>query len=169
MTADPEVRVALGIGSNLGDRLAHLQAALDRIGQARDVRVVGVSSIVESDPVGGPQQPRFLNAVVVVDTTLTPLQVLALAQECEHAAQRVREVRWGPRTLDVDVLAYGDLVRDDPQLTLPHPLATARAFVLVPWAQVDPEFGLGGRRVIEWARAAPDNGVRESGLSWGES
>lgn len=166
MTAAPAVRVALGLGSNLGDRRASLQTAVDRIRKTPDVRFVAASPIVESSPVGGPPQPDFLNAVVIVDTTLTPHEILTLAHDCEREADRVREVRWGPRTLDVDVLVYGDLGCDDPELTLPHPLASQRAFVLVPWAAVDPEFRLAGRRVQEWAADVDAAGVRESGLRW---
>lgn len=125
-----------------------------------EVVVVGVSPVVESDPVGGPDQPDFLNAVVVVETTLSARELLAFAHQCERAAERERAERWGPRTLDVDVLAYGDLTCDDPELTLPHPRATERAFVLVPWAAVDPEFVVDGRSVADWAAAVGGTGVR---------
>lgn len=162
------VRVALGLGSNLGDRRALITAAVATLRDEPGVEVVAVSSLVETDPVGGPEQPDYLNAVVLVDTTLPPLEVLALAQRCEQDAARVREQRWGPRTLDVDVLAYDAVVRDDPVLTLPHPRACERAFVLVPWAEVDPTFELSGRTVAEWAEEVGDAGVRPSGLTWGQ-
>ncbi len=134
------VRVAFGLGSNLGDRLAYLQSAVDTITADPGITVVAVSPVVATDPVGGPEQPDYLNAVLVVDSTLPPTELLALAQLAELQADRQRTERWGPRTLDVDVLAVGDYLSDDPQLTVPHPRALQRAFVLVPWAAVDPQF-----------------------------
>jgi 2-amino-4-hydroxy-6-hydroxymethyldihydropteridine diphosphokinase len=156
------VRAALGLGSNLGDRATHLASAVETLRATPQVVVVAVSPFVETDPVGGPEQPDFLNAVVVVETALSPAALLALAHQCERAADRERGERWGPRTLDVDVLAYGDLTSDEPELTLPHPRATERAFVLVPWAVVDPEFVVGGRLVADWASGVDTSGVRPS-------
>lgn len=156
------VRAALGLGSNLGDRATHLASAVKTLRATPQVVVVAVSPFVETDPVGGPEQPDFLNAVVVVETALSPAALLALAHQCERGADRERGERWGPRTLDVDVLAYGDLTSDDPELTLPHPRATERAFVLVPWAAVDPEFVVGGRLVADWASGVDTSGVRPS-------
>ena len=151
-------RAALGFGSNLGDRRAHLENAIATIAAAPGVTVVGISPFLETVPVGGPDQPNYLNAVVVIDTSITPDALLALAQRCEADAQRVRHERWGPRTLDVDVLAYGELSSDDPELILPHPRAIERAFVMVPWASVDPEFVVAGRAVAEWARQLDAHG-----------
>ena len=154
------VRAAFGLGSNLGDRHAFLANAIAALRSTPEVTVVGVSPLVESDPVGGPAQPDFLNAVVVVDTTLAPEALLELAQRCESEAGRERSERWGPRTLDVDVLAYGELTTDDPVLTLPHPRAVERAFVLIPWAAVDPHFVVAGRSVADWAAEVDASGVR---------
>jgi len=131
----------LGLGSNLGDRLAFLQSAVDGLAAA-GCRIVAVSAVYETAPVGGPDQGAFLNAVVRVETDLDPRGVLALAQRIEADANRVRTVRWGPRTLDVDVLRCDDVVSDDPDLTLPHPRMAGRAFVLVPLADVDPSVDL---------------------------
>jgi 2-amino-4-hydroxy-6-hydroxymethyldihydropteridine diphosphokinase len=139
-----KVRVALGLGANLGERLAALQTAVDTVCQDPQVEPVAVSPVFETDPVGGPEQPDYLNAVLVIQTSLAAVEVLALAQLAEFDMQRTRAVRWGARTLDVDVLAYGDAVSPDPFLTLPHPRAAERAFVLVPWACVDPDFELPG-------------------------
>ncbi|TAK70172.1 MAG: 2-amino-4-hydroxy-6-hydroxymethyldihydropteridine diphosphokinase [Actinomycetota bacterium] len=155
------VRAALALGANLGDRLSALQGAVDLIAGAAGVRLVAISDVVETDPVGGPAQPAYLNAVVVADVDVAPSALLAIAHSAEQAARRTREVRWGPRTLDVDILAVGDVVSDDPVLTLPHPRAHERGFVLVPWAQVDPDFVIPGRgRVAELAAAVGDAGVR---------
>jgi 2-amino-4-hydroxy-6-hydroxymethyldihydropteridine diphosphokinase len=132
-------RAALALGSNLGERLPLLQLGIrDLVSDGVDL--LEVSSVYETDPVGGPEQGAYLNAVIVVRTTLDPLELLARAHEAEAAQHRVRAERWGPRTLDVDVLSISDLVSDDPVLTLPHPRAHERAFVLVPWAEVDPTY-----------------------------
>ncbi|WP_299556559.1 2-amino-4-hydroxy-6-hydroxymethyldihydropteridine diphosphokinase [uncultured Mycolicibacterium sp.] len=133
-------RVVLSIGSNLGDRLARLQSVVDGLGDA----VRAVSPVYETDPWGGVEQGPFLNAVLVAeDPDRAPLDWLRRGQELEQAAGRVREQRWGPRTLDVDVVcchdAHGEVVSPDPELTLPHPYAHLRAFVLVPWLAVDPD------------------------------
>ena len=134
------MRAYLGIGANLGDRAAHLQGAVDGLAATPDVIVVAVSPVYETAPVGGPVQPDYLNAVVAVDTTLTPRELLTLANRLEAEADRVRDVRWGPRTLDVDVLLVGDEKVDEPDLVVPHPRMLERAFVLVPLADLDPEW-----------------------------
>ena len=131
-------RAYLGIGSNLGERLGYLQLAVDQLAAADGITVVGVSPVYETDPVGGPDQPDYLNAVVAVDTDLDPHALLRVAQGIEADAERVRTVRWGPRTLDVDVLLVGDEHVDDPDLVVPHPRLAERAFVLVPLADLDP-------------------------------
>ena len=132
----------IALGANLGDRLATLQAALDELAAA-GLDVVAVSRVYETDPVGGPEQPAYLNAVAIVAGEPEPRALLDLLHEVEHAHGRTREVRWGARTLDLDIVAivdeHADSVRsDDPDLTLPHPRAHERAFVLVPWLDADP-------------------------------
>lgn len=135
-------RAVLALGANLGDRLAALRDAVAAL--AREVGVDAVSPIYETAPVGGPEQQDYLNAVVLVTTTLAPRDLLALAHRVEAAAGRERLERWGPRTLDVDVVAYDEVVSDDPDLTLPHPRAHERAFVLRPWLDLDPDAVLPG-------------------------
>ena len=130
------VRSVLALGSNLGDRLGHLQAALDLL--AERVRVVAVSPVYETDPVGGPEQDAYLNAVVLVDGP-PAAELLAVGHRVEAERGRVRGERWGARTLDVDLLASGTLQSDDPACTVPHPRAAQRAFVLVPWRDVEPD------------------------------
>lgn len=131
----------LSIGSNLGDRLARLQSAVDGFG----VAVREVSGVYESDAWGGVDQGRFLNAVLIVADSATDGQGwLRRAHELEEAADRVRGERWGPRTLDVDVISCrepggSELLSRDDGLTLPHPLAHLRAFVMVPWLEVEPD------------------------------
>lgn len=132
-------RAYLALGSNLGERAEHLQTAIDALAAANDMIVVAVSAIYETDPVGGPDQGCYLNAVVALDTALTARELLALAQRLETDAQRVRVERWGPRTLDVDVLLVGDAVVSDPDLEVPHPRMWERGFVLAPLHDVAPD------------------------------
>jgi 2-amino-4-hydroxy-6-hydroxymethyldihydropteridine diphosphokinase len=148
-------RAYLGIGSNLGDRLGHLQLAVDRLARAPGVRITGVSPVYETDPVGGPVQDDFLNAVVGVDTDLTPDELLAECAAAEAAAARVRDVRWGPRTLDVDVLWIEGYTSTDPVLTVPHPRMAERAFVLAPLHDLDPMLAPSPAGGWEGVRRAP--------------
>jgi 2-amino-4-hydroxy-6-hydroxymethyldihydropteridine diphosphokinase len=144
-------RVFLGLGANLGDRLATLQRAVDLLA-ACGVRTVACSRVWATAPLGGPpDQPEFLNVVVEVDPgTLQPLDVLASANAVEAELGRVRDVRWGPRTIDIDVLLWGDLRSDDPTLTIPHPRLHERAFVVLPLLDLDPDPRLpDGRRLVE--------------------
>jgi 2-amino-4-hydroxy-6-hydroxymethyldihydropteridine diphosphokinase len=131
-------RAYLGIGSNLGDRMEHLQQAVDDLAAAEGVDVAAVSPVYETAPVGGPAQPDYLNAVVAVDTDRTPRALLELARAIEAHGERIRTVRWGPRTIDVDVLLVGDERVEEPDLVVPHPRMTERAFVVVPLADLDP-------------------------------
>ncbi len=153
-------RAYLALGSNLGDRLANLQTAVDTLAAAVAIRVDALSRVYETAPVGGPPQDPFLNAVVAVDTELDPHALLALAQQLERNAHRVRGERFGPRTLDVDVLLYDDLALDDPDLVLPHPRMWERGFVLAPLRDVAPHLVDAG---ASW------KGVREAAVqlrSW---
>jgi 2-amino-4-hydroxy-6-hydroxymethyldihydropteridine diphosphokinase len=136
------VRAYLGLGSNLGDRRGNLQAAVDRLAAEPGIEVAGSSGVWETDPVGGPSQPNYLNAVLAISTELSPWDLLAACRRIEDALGRVREVRWGPRTIDVDVLLVDAVVMDDPSLTLPHPRMTERAFVLLPLLELDPDAAL---------------------------
>jgi dihydroneopterin aldolase / 2-amino-4-hydroxy-6-hydroxymethyldihydropteridine diphosphokinase len=142
----PEQPVAavLALGTNLGDRAGALRAALAALRDVPGLQVDVVSPVVETDPVGGPEQPDFLNAVVLVSTTLSARELLLACQSIEAGQGRERIVRWGPRTLDIDVIRYGDLLSADPVLELPHPRAGQRAFVLAPWLAVDPQAWLPG-------------------------
>jgi dihydroneopterin aldolase / 2-amino-4-hydroxy-6-hydroxymethyldihydropteridine diphosphokinase len=144
ITRDRPVPAVLGLGSNLGARQQELQRAVDQLAATPGLRVTAVSPVYETDPVGGPDQPDFLNAVVLAMTDLPGPDLLRRAHAIEAAARRTREVRWGPRTLDVDIIAYGDQVSADPTLTLPHPRARERAFVLAPWRDADPGAELPG-------------------------
>jgi len=146
----PLRKVVYSVGSNLGDRLNYLQGALDAISDTPDVIVVDVSSVYETVAVGGPENsPAFLNIVLVAETTLEPRTLLERAQAIEDAFGRDRTAdRWSPRTLDVDLIVVGATELDQPDLTLPHPRAAERGFVLVPWAEVDPGGTLPGRGTV---------------------
>ncbi|MFE1293154.1 2-amino-4-hydroxy-6-hydroxymethyldihydropteridine diphosphokinase [Streptomyces sp. NPDC058731] len=143
-------RAVIALGANLGNRLETLQGAIDALEDTPGVRVKAVSPVYETEPWGVDpgSQPSYFNAVVLVKTTLPPSSLLERAHAVEEAFHRVRDERWGPRTLDVDIVAYAGVVSDDPQLTLPHPRAHERAFVLAPWYDVEPEAELPGHGAI---------------------
>jgi 2-amino-4-hydroxy-6-hydroxymethyldihydropteridine diphosphokinase/dihydroneopterin aldolase len=141
--ADRERPVVLAVGSNLGDRMTNLQLGIDVLAGG-GLTLCAVSSVYETDPVGGEGQGDYLNAVLLAVSALSARDILARCAAAEAAAGRVRTVRWGPRTLDVDVITCGDETSADPTLTLPHPLAHERAFVLAPWLEVDPHAVLPG-------------------------
>jgi len=151
-------RAYFSLGSNVGDRVAHLQFGLDGLAD-RTGRVVAISPVYETEPVGGPPQPDFLNAVVVVETELSSRALLRVAKALEAAAGRQPPEpgkRWGPRPLDIDILMVGDERVDEPDLVVPHPRIHQRAFVLAPLADVAPELVV--------APSAGWQGVRRSPL-----
>jgi 2-amino-4-hydroxy-6-hydroxymethyldihydropteridine diphosphokinase len=154
--------VVLALGSNHGDRLDNLQGGLDALFDSPGLRFLAVSPVYETTPVGGPaDQADYLNAVLVAETSLPARTILERAQGVEAVFKRTRDEKWGPRTLDVDVIVYGDEISDDPDLILPHPRAHERAFVLAPWHDVDPAAEIPGRgRVAELLAAAGRRGVR---------
>lgn len=158
----PPREAVLAVGTNLGDREARLARALELLQLRSEVEVAWTGPVIETDPVGGVEQGAFLNSVIGVRTTLTPWQLLDLARDLEQDARRERRVRWGPRTLDVDVIVHGDLVQDDEELILPHPRAAERAFVLAPWAAARPDAELPGHGPIAalLERAGDRAGVR---------
>jgi 2-amino-4-hydroxy-6-hydroxymethyldihydropteridine diphosphokinase len=132
------VKAYIGLGSNLGDREASLRQALEHLAQAPETSVVRASSLYDTEPVGVEDQPHFLNAVAQLETQLTPRQLLWNLMLIERRLGRVRSQRWGPRTLDLDLLLYEDLVLEEDDLQLPHPELTKRSFVLVPLVELEP-------------------------------
>lgn len=142
----------LSIGSNIGDRLSHLQSVVNDLVP----HIVSLSPVYRTPPWGPVEQDDFLNAVVIVDADeIDAEQWLARGQRLEQAADRVREVHWGPRTLDVDVVSVDGVTSDDPVLTLPHPRAAERAFVLIPWLAADPRATLAGSAVRDLVATLP--------------
>jgi dihydroneopterin aldolase / 2-amino-4-hydroxy-6-hydroxymethyldihydropteridine diphosphokinase len=169
------VPVVVALGANLGDARATLTSAVRAVGALPGMRVRAVSPLVETDPVGGPEQPAYLNAVLVGETTLAPDELLARLHAIEADHGRTREVRWGARTLDLDLVQVGmpgaasEVRSDRPELTLPHPRASDRGFVLVPWSQVEPaarlRVGADVRPVAELVAEVDTSGVRP-GPDW---
>jgi 2-amino-4-hydroxy-6-hydroxymethyldihydropteridine diphosphokinase len=145
----PIRQAVIAIGSNLGDRLNRLQGAVAALEDTPEVQVVSVSSVYETQPVGAPEgSGPFLNAVVLIDTTLTVHTLLDRAHAIEDAFGRERSEPGAPRTLDVDLIVVGDRIADDETLTLPHPRAHERGFVLVPWLEIDPEGEIPGKGFV---------------------
>lgn len=164
----PLRKIVYSVGSNLGDRLNYLQGAVDALRDTPDVIVVDVSSVYETEPIGGPaDSPPFLNLVVVAETTLEPRTLLERAQAIEDAFGRERGEKWAPRTLDVDLIMVGNTVTDTEDLRLPHPLANERAFVLLPWLEIDAKGEIPGvGKVADLAATVPgtDGVVRRDDL-----
>jgi 2-amino-4-hydroxy-6-hydroxymethyldihydropteridine diphosphokinase len=152
--------VVLALGSNLGDRMANLRLGVEAL-VGSGIAPTAVSGVFETTPVGGPVQDNYLNAVVLAVSALPAQQILARCAAAESVAGRVRTVRWGPRTLDIDIITCDDETYDEPDLTLPHPRAHERAFVLAPWLDVDPSAVLPGRgRVADLLAAVSMAGVQ---------
>ena len=146
----------VGIGANLGPREETLRRAVELLGRADGVEVVGVSELRETDPVGVVDQPPFLNGAVSVETTLSPRVLLDLLLEVERSLGRVRGERWGPRVVDLDLLVYGIEVLDEPGLHVPHPRLHERRFALEPLAEINPELEIPVRGTVSALLAALD-------------
>ncbi len=152
------VRSVIALGSNVGDSPLTLASAVASLERSDDVMVLSRSPVAQTKPVGGPARQRdYLNQVVEIETRLSPHALLDLAQTIEDEHNRIREQRWGPRTLDVDIVTYAGAVIDSPRLQVPHPSAAERAFVLLPWSWMDPVALLEGRPVRELAAEAHDH------------
>jgi 2-amino-4-hydroxy-6-hydroxymethyldihydropteridine diphosphokinase len=162
-------RAAVALGSNLGDRLGTLRRATEALGELGIL--IGVSSLYETEPVGGPEQAPYLNAVVVVDIDLPPIELLAALHEIENREGRVRDERWGPRTLDLDIVTMLDassaaVAMDTPDLTLPHPRAHERRFVLEPLTEVWPEAPIGTASARHALGEVGTQGMERLGEGW---
>lgn len=162
-------KVFVGVGSNLGDREFLIRKGIGELRDLPHTVVVRVSSLYDTDPVGEEEQPPFLNAVVCLETGLPPRELLWHLLLIEKRMGRIRAQRWGPRPIDLDLLFYGKEIIDEPDLTVPHPEAHHRAFVLVPLAEIDPEFihpGLGEpiRKLLRCLDPNPP--VRKGGRFW---
>lgn len=132
--------IFLGMGSNLGDREASLTTAIDRLESEYTIKVVRVSRFIETSPWGVIDQPMFINAVIEIETDLSPHDLLNVCKELEQKAGRIKTVKWGPRTLDIDILYYHQLTMNEPELVIPHPRIAERDFVLTPLQEIAPDF-----------------------------
>lgn len=158
-TMTNSVKTVLALGANLGDREETLASAVRALAGHPQIHITGVSPVAETQPVGGPDQPTYLNAVVTADVTLSAHALLDAVHEIEADHGRVRIERWGPRTLDIDIIDFGGTLLSDPDLILPHPRAGERAFVLAPWQLLEPDAVLpGAGKVADLAVAAADAG-----------
>lgn len=158
MTREP-VSALIALGGNVGEVGATMQGALDRLHAEPGLCVVAVSPVYRTPPWGITDQPRFLNACAELRTDLAPEALLLRVREAERLAGRARARRWGPRTLDIDILAHGEVAMRTPELTLPHPRLFERAFVLVPLADIAPFGAIGGRSVRKAAQKADRTGI----------
>lgn len=152
-------QAAIGLGGNIGDAAAAIAEALMRLDAHPDVTVAAVSSLYRTPPWGKTDQDWFFNACAVVRTTLRPVALLEACLDVEKAMKRQRLERWGPRTIDLDVLTYDKVTMETAELTLPHPRMTERGFVLLPLAEILPEHIVAGRSVVAWAEAADAAGI----------
>lgn len=146
----------VGLGANIGPREVTLLRAVDLLAEANEVEVLAVSQLRETDPLGMVDQPRFLNGAARIDTSLSPRALLELLLRIEQSLGRVRAERWGPRTVDLDLLVYGDVNVDEPGLRVPHPRLHERRFALEPLAELDPELVVPGLGSVSAALAALD-------------
>lgn len=154
-------RTVLSLGSNVGDRLDNLQEAIDALFDAPGLDFIALSPVYETKPVGGPEQEDYLNVVIVVNSRVAPESLLERVLAIEDAMDRTRTIRWGPRTLDIDIVVMGDMTSDDPELLLPHPRAKERAFVLRPWSDLEPDATLPGHgRVTDLLPGVADQELR---------
>lgn len=150
----------IGLGSNLGDRKSNICAAEERLEKHPEVRVIQVSSLYETTPVGFTEQPDFVNAVAEIETELSPIELLHAILEIENEMGRVREKRWGPRVIDIDLLIYDDVAIHTPELELPHPRMKEREFVMAPLAEIAPDLELDGETAEGVLRRVEGQGVR---------
>ena len=163
------IRAFVGLGSNLGEREAHIRRAVDELARLPRTTMAHVSSLYDTDPVGDVEQPPFLNAVAWLETSLTPRELLWNLLLIEQRLGRVRAQKWGPRTIDLDILFYGASIVEEADLVVPHPEAHRRGFVLAPLAELDPDFihpvtKLSIGRMLR--RLKTDRAVRKGGRFW---
>lgn len=165
----PWETAVLGLGGNIGDPAVAMARALQALDLRKDCRVVSVSRLYLTPPWGKTDQADFLNCCALVETELHPEDLLDLCLALERQMKRVRAERWGPRTLDIDILAYGELQRKTQTLELPHPRMTERAFVMLPLADIAPQMMINGRKAESWAGSLNSTGIsmaRPDGLWW---
>jgi len=152
--------VYISLGSNMGDRLSNLREAAAMVASLERTCLIAESLIYETEPWGLKEQDSFLNMCIKIETELMPKELLRKLQEIELNLGRKRLIKWGPRTIDLDILIYDDLNTDDEELVLPHPRLTDRAFVLMPLLDVSGDIVINGRRLSEWLEDISDQGIK---------
>lgn len=158
-----EVSVFLSLGTNVGQRENNLRSALDYISEFEDTRIIKVSGVYETKPWGYVEQDDFLNLCVYLITSLGPYELLYKCQQTEKKLHREKNFKWGPRTMDIDILMYDEVISDDETLTLPHPYMLERSFVMVPLVEIAPDLEIHGKKVEEWYREL-DPGEKDNTL-----
>ena len=158
MSAEP-VRAALGLGANLGDPAAAMARALRMLDDGEGTAVAAVSKLYRTPPWGLVEQPPFINCCALVETSLPPQALMQRCLDIEKQLKRVRDVRWGPRLIDIDILTYGTETLNTETVTIPHPRMLERGFVLMPLAEIAPDLAVNGRAVSEWASEADMAGI----------
>ncbi|PTM41642.1 2-amino-4-hydroxy-6-hydroxymethyldihydropteridine diphosphokinase [Bosea sp. 124] len=159
------VEATLGFGGNLGDPVAAFATALKALAGHDGIAVKRLSSVYRTPPWGKLDQPEFLNMAVLLETEMPARALLAACLKLERAGGRERRERWGPRTIDIDILSYGGETIDEPGLQIPHPRIAERAFVLAPLAEIAPELQIGGRAVVALLEAVTDESIRRDGVA----
>ncbi|OPJ57050.1 2-amino-4-hydroxy-6-hydroxymethyldihydropteridine diphosphokinase [Alkalithermobacter paradoxus] len=153
--------VYLSIGTNMGDRIKNINDAIDNIRRFEDTNIVKVSKVYETEPWGYINQEKFLNICVKINTNLSPHSLLEKCQEVENILHRERIIRWGPRSIDIDILLYDDIISDDEKLIIPHPRMKERAFVLVPLMDIDPNLYIQGENIKDILSTLKEQGIKE--------
>ncbi len=167
MSSRAEEKVLIGLGGNIGDPLGSMRSALHALHRHAQCRVRSVSSVWRTPPWGVTDQPDFLNACAAIMTSLEPRAFLDLSLAIEQDLKRVRDVRWGPRSIDIDILFFGNREINEPGLIVPHPRFAERAFVLVPLAEIAPDKSQKGKSIIELARISDQSGMTlTEGRDW---
>ncbi len=157
------IEALLGLGGNIGDVVENMRSALTILGETEGIKIHTVSELYKTPPWGVVDQPWFLNCCARIECELSPHKLLEKCLDTEKQLKRVRDQRWGPRTIDIDVLAFGNVQLDEDDLTIPHPRMIERPFVLVPLADVAGDVILKGRTVLDWAKANPDERMEKLG------
>jgi len=161
--------VYLGLGGNVGDVLANMAAALQSLDAHEYIRVVAVSGVYKTPPWGITDQDWFLNCCAKIETHITPLELLNVCLDIEVKLKRKRMVRWGPRSVDIDILLFGDIHVDSVKLTIPHPRMHERAFVMLPLSDIAPKLVVEQKRVIDWVQVLDDSDISDvetDGKDW---
>ena len=155
------VKAFLSLGSNMGDRLEYLSKAIDKIAQIQGCNILNKSRVYETEPWGYENQEAFLNLCISIETSLSPYELLESLQVIELELDRVRKIHWGPRTIDIDILLFDDIICEDDKLTIPHPRMRERAFVLIPLYDIEKNLIIDGIKLEDLINKIDTRGIKE--------